>query len=194
MSDKDDSEQEKAKENLVVKGWNDFVSNITKGYNNFQNSIEESTKKNTELWNQNQEKITNFFKGAKENWDATVKEWGTEIAQSHKENVDTWEGDLEKAKEFFKDNQQSWENKLNEWSTDFEKRQAETKEQWEARKQKIGEDITNWQDKTKRDWEKGLSSFRREMMKGSYMFLLFMVPILVVLFIVVALITRLFDY
>ena len=79
-------------------------------------------------------------------------------------------------------------------STDFEKRQTETKEQWEARKQKIGEDIKNWQDKSKRDWEKGLKSFRREMLKGSYMFLVFMIPILVVFLVIVFVVTRLFDY
>ncbi|MHA1460661.1 MAG: hypothetical protein ACTSO8_04185, partial [Promethearchaeota archaeon] len=71
--------------------------------------------------------------------------------------------------------------------------QTETKEQWDARKQKIGEDIKNWQEKSKKDWEKGLKSFRREMIKGSYMFLVFMIPILVVLFVIVALITRLFN-
>ena len=108
--------------------------------------------------------------------------------------MDSWEGNLEKANEFFKNNQQSWENKLKEWSIDFEKRQTETKEQWEARKQKIGEDIKNWQDNTKKDWEKGLKSFRREMLKGSYTFLLFMLPILVVFVVIVILVTRLFDY
>ena len=194
MSYKEDSEQNKVKENIVVKGWNDFVSNITDGYNKFQKGIEESTKKNTELWNQNQDKINNFFEGAKENWDTTMKEWGTEIAKGHKENVDSWEGNLEKAIVFFKYYQLSWENKLKEWSTDFEKRQTETKEQWEARKLKIGEDIKNWQDNTKRDWEKGLKSFRREMLKGSYMFLVFMIPILVVFLVIVFVVTRLFDY
>ena len=117
-----------------------------------------------------------------------------DIAKTHKENVDAWDINLEKVNEFFKNNQQSWENKLNEWNADFEKRQSETKEQWEARKLKINDDIKNWQDKSKKDWEKGLKTFRREMMKGSYMFLLFMIPILVVLFIIVALVTRLFDY
>ena len=194
MSDKEVSEQNKVKENIIVKGWNEFVSNITVGYNNFQKSIEESTKKNTELWNQNQEKINKFFEGAKESWDASMKELGTEIAKTHKENVELWDADLEKINSFFKNNQRSWEIKLKEWSTDFEKRQTETKEQWEARKKKIGEDIKNWQDNTKRDWEKGLKSFRREMIKGSYMFLVFMIPILVVVFVIVALITRLLDY
>ena len=47
---------------------------------------------------------------------------------------------------------------------------------------------------TKKDWEKGLKTFRREMIKGSYLFLVFMIPILVVFFVIVALITRLFDY
>jgi len=193
MSDKENSEQNKVKDNIIVKGWNEFISNITEGYNNFQKSIEESTKKNTELWNQNQEKINKFFEGAKENWDATMKEWGTEIAKRHKENVDSWDGNLEKINAFFNNNQQSWENKLKEWNADFEKRQTETKEQWEARKKKIGEDIKIWQDNTKRDWEKGLKSFRREMMKGSYMFLVFMIPILVVFLVIAFIVNQLFD-
>ena len=104
MSDKENSEQNKVKENIVVKGWNEFVSNITEGYNKFQISIEESTKKNTDLWNQNQEKINKFFEGAKENWNTTMKEWGAEIAKTHKDNVDSLDRNLEKANEFFKNN------------------------------------------------------------------------------------------
>jgi hypothetical protein len=193
MSEKEETEQNKAKENLLLKGWNDFVFNITEGYSKFQKRVEENTKKNKELWNQNQEKINQFFKGAKENWDAKIKEWGTELEKTHKENTTAWENNLEKMNAFFKKNQESWDKKLKEWEADLERKQIETKEQWEARKLKISEDVKNWQEKTKKDWEKGLKTFRREMIKGSYMFLVFMIPILVVLFVIVALITRLFG-
>ncbi|NVM44746.1 MAG: hypothetical protein HWN79_07500 [Candidatus Lokiarchaeota archaeon] len=194
MSEKEETEQSKPKENLLLKGWNDFISNITVGYHRFQKSFEENTKKNKELWNQNQEKIDQFFKSAKENWDAKLKEWGAELEKTHKENTNAWENDFEKMTEFFKKNQESWDKNLKEWEVDLEKRQIETKEQWEVRKLKISEDVKNWQEKTKKDWEKGLKSFRREMIKGSYMFLVFMIPILVVLFVIVALITRLFEF
>ena len=194
MSEKEETEQSEPKENLLLKAWNDFVSNITVGYNKFQKSVEESTKKNKELWNQNQEKINQFFNSAKENWDTTLKEWGAELEKTHKENANAWENNIEKMTEFFKKNQESWDNKLKQWEADLEKKQIETKEQWEARKLKISEDVKNWQEKTKKDWEKGLKTFRREMIKGSYLFLVFMIPILVVFFVIVALITRLFDY
>ena len=53
MSEKEENEQNKAKKNLILKGWNDFVSHITEGYSKFQKSVEENAKKNKELWNQN---------------------------------------------------------------------------------------------------------------------------------------------
>ena len=194
MSEKEEIEQSKPKENLLLKDWNDFVSNITVGYTKFQKSVEENTKKNKELWNQNSEKIDQFLKGAKENWDAKFKEWGVELEKTHKENTNAWENNLENINEFFKKNQESWDKKFKEWEADLEKRQIETKEQWEARKLKISEDVNKWQEKTKKDWEKGIKTFRWEMVKGSYMFLVFMIPILVVLFVIVALITRLFEF
>jgi len=193
MSEKEENEQQEVKENLLLKGWNDFVSRTTEGYNKFQKSVEENAKKNKDLWNQNQDKFTQFFKSAKENWDNTLKTWGTELEQKHKENTVAWENNLEKMNSFFKKNKEFWDKKLKEWNAGLEKRHTETNEQWDARKQKIGEDIKNWQEKSKKDWEKGLKSFRREMIKGSYMFLVFMIPILVVLFVIVALITRLFN-
>ncbi|MFX1288540.1 MAG: hypothetical protein ACFFFY_08290, partial [Promethearchaeota archaeon] len=66
MSEKEEIEQNKAKEKLILKGWNDFVSNITEGFNKFQIRVEENTKKNKELWNENQEKINQFFEAARE--------------------------------------------------------------------------------------------------------------------------------
>ncbi len=193
MSEKEENRLNKTKENLLLKGWNDFISNITKGYNKFQNQVEESAKKNKELWNQNHEKINQFLKGAKEDWENTLIEWGAELEKAHKENSIAWENNLEKMNEFFQKSQESWNNKLKGWQVDLEKKQIENREQWEARKLKISEDVKNWQEKTKNDWEKGLKSFRWEMVKGSYMFLLFMIPILIVLFVIVALVTRLFD-
>lgn len=193
MSEKEETKQNKASENVLLKGWKDFVSNITVGYNEFQKSVEENAKKNKDLWNQNQEKINQFFKGTKENWDNTLIEWGAELEKAHQDNSIAWENNLEKMNEFFKKTQESWDKKFKEWNADLEKRQIETKEQWDARKLKISEDVKNWQEKTKKDWEKGPKTFRREMIKGSYMFLIFMIPILVVLFVIVALITRLFD-
>ena len=187
---KENIEETKPIENLLFKGWNDFVSSITEGYNKFQKSIEEITSENTESWNQNQEKINKFLKDAKENWDVTITEWGTEFKKTHKDNKELWDNNLGKINAFFKNTQETWDNKIKEWTVDLEKRQIENKEQWEARKQKINLDINNWHKQTKRDWEKGLKSFRREMIKGSYMFLVYMIPILVVFVIIMYYLTK----
>ena len=190
MSEKENIEETKPIENLIFKGWNDFVSSITEGYNKFQKSIEEISKKNTGSWNQNQEKINKFLKDTKENWDVTLTEWGTEFKKAHKDNKELWDNNLGKINAYFKNTQETWDKKLKEWTVDLEKRQIENKEQWDARKQKINQDIQNWQKQTKKDWNKGLKSFRREMIKGSYMFLVFMIPILVVFVVIMYYLTQ----
>ena len=60
MTEKEENDQHKVKENLLLKGWIDFVSQITEGYNKFQKSVEENAKKNKELWSQNQEKFNQY--------------------------------------------------------------------------------------------------------------------------------------
>ena len=177
-------EETKPKENLILKGWKDFVSSITEGYNKFQKSIEEINTNNTEPQNQNQEKINKFLKDTKENWDVTITEWGEEFKKTHKDNKELWNNNLGKINAFFKNTQESWDNKIKEWTDDLEKRSLETKEQWNARKQKINQDINSWQKQTMNDWDKGLRSFRREMIKGSYMFLLYMIPFLIIFVII----------
>ena len=89
---------------------------------------------------------------------------------------------------FFRESNAIWDAKLREWKSEINRRQSESLAEWDARKQKISEDIKAWQENTKRKWEKGLKAWRKEMIKGSYLFLVFMIPILLVFFVIVALI------
>jgi len=182
------SDKENLKENILLKGWNDFVSSISEGFKKFQKTIENQSKENLELWNENREKINSFFSNTKEIWENNLNEWNKELQTMQLENQEQWNQNKDKIDKFFKETKQNWDNKLTEWTVDIQQKQIETKEQWEARKQKISEDFKNWQEKTRKDWEKGLKSWRREMIKGSYMFLVFMIPILVVFFVIVWLI------
>ena len=50
-------ESPKKNESILLKGWNNFVNGIKEGFNKFQKSIEEQSKKNVELWNEDKEKI-----------------------------------------------------------------------------------------------------------------------------------------
>jgi hypothetical protein len=183
-----DSEKKKLKENILQKGWNDFVTGISVGFNKFQKSVEEQTKKNMELWNANREKINTFFSDNKQIWENTLDQWNDELKRMQLENQEQWNQNKDKIDKFFQETKENWDNKLMQWTADIEKKQIETKEQWEARKRKISEDFKSWQEKTRKDWEKGLKSWRREMIKGSYLFLVFMIPILVVFIVIVWLI------
>jgi hypothetical protein len=158
MSDSNPYKKEKTdsndkKENILEKGWNEFVSGMRENYANFQQSLEQQAKRNKEAWEDNQGKFNEFIA---------------------KTRVD-------------------WENRLNKWKQDVEKMQIDSQKEWEAKKQKMRQDYENWQQKTKKNWEEGLSSWNKFWIKGSYMFLLFMIPILVVIVVIaisIALILR----
>ncbi len=180
--------QEKKKESPLLKGWKDFMTEITEGYKKFQNLYEEQAKKNQDAWNENKDKIVQFFDNSKKNWDTILMEWGSELEKLQTENKENWDKNKEDIEEFFKESKKAWDAKFLEWKSEINKRQSESLVEWEARKQKISEDIKSWQEKTKHNWEQGLKTWRREMIKGSYMFLVFMIPILIVIFVIVALI------
>lgn len=184
----DQQDDSKTPDNVILKGWKNFINGISEGFNNFQMIIESQTKKNAELWNKNKEKIAVFFEESKRNIDKTLEDWNSEFQRIQVENKKFWEENKDKMKTFFESVQEEWNEKIKKWAKDFNKKQIETKEQWEARKRKINEDIKAWQEKVRKDWESGFKSWRREMIKGSYLFLLFMLPILLVFFIIVWLI------
>jgi len=186
--EREESKLETPKENIFQKGWNDFVSGVTEGFKKFQKVFEEQSKQNKEVWDENREKIASFFKETNQIWENKTNDWNTELEKMQIENKEQWDKNKDKIEKFFTDTKQTWDNKFKEWTNEIQQKQIETKEQWEARKQKISEDIKAWQDKTRQDWEKGIKSWRREMIKGSYLFLVFMLPILIVMFVIIWLI------
>ncbi|MBD3255110.1 MAG: hypothetical protein GF383_08445 [Candidatus Lokiarchaeota archaeon] len=143
------SDNEK-KENPFLKGWNDFTSGLKKGFEDFQKTLEEQSKKNLENWEESKQKVGKFFNNVKDDW----------------------------------------EGQLNAWQQDMERIQLENKEQWEAKKRKIEQDFERWQDQTRKDWKDGVKSWNRSVIKGAYMFLIVMIPIIIVLVLVIWVITQ----
>ncbi|TFG16369.1 MAG: hypothetical protein EU531_06710 [Promethearchaeota archaeon] len=180
--------KEKKPEGFLIKGWRDFMAEIDRGYKKFQNYYEEQAKKNQEAWNANKDRIIKFFDESKRNWDNTLMEWGIELEKLQNENKEQWNKNKENIENFFRESNALWDSKLQEWKSEINRRQSESLAEWDARKQKISEDIKAWQEDTKKKWEKGLKAWRKEMIKGSYLFLVFMIPILLVFFVIVALI------
>lgn len=189
----DTIEQKDKIETILIKGWNNFVGNIKDGFSKFQQTIEDQSKKNEELWNANKEKISNFFIDTRNNLDNTMKDWASEIEKIHTKNEKVWDKNREIINTFLKNTEEEWNSKYQMWLNELKTKQIETKTQLETSIKNIQEDIKNWQDATKKKWDKSLKSWRKELIKGSYLFLVFMIPILIVLFVIVALINWLFG-
>ena len=196
MSMEKNSEEEKKKtddltnlKNLFLQGWNGFVSEIKDGLANVQQAMEETSNRNQESMKKNRENVEFFFNDIKQSSENDLNQLTEDIQNYHLKNKENWEQNKEKIANFFKTSQQQWNDQIINWNEEIKQKQSETAEEWEARRIKLTDDFNNWKNKSKHDWEKGLKTFRREMLKGSYMFLVFMAPILVVLIIVVWLIT-----
>ncbi|MFW9897671.1 MAG: hypothetical protein ACFFDO_00220 [Candidatus Thorarchaeota archaeon] len=143
MSNENNSEKEK--ENIITKGWNDFVSGLKDGFEKFKTNLENQSLKNVENWEKAKGKVGNFFKKMNNNWDKQVKEWDEGIKEIQEQN----------------------------------------KEQWEARKERIREDFERWQNNMRQDWNEGVKSWNRGMIKGAWIFLIVMIPIIIILFAIV---------
>jgi nitrate/nitrite-specific signal transduction histidine kinase len=149
MSNEKNSEK-KGEENPFLKGWNDFVSGIKGGFENFQKTLEDQSKKAVEDWEKSGDNVNKFFNNMSENWNKQFAKW---------------RGDIEKA-------------------------QIENQEEWEATTAKIKTDIEKWQDETRKDWKDGVKTWNRSVVKGAYMFLIVMVPVIIVLVLVIWVITQ----
>ena len=145
MSNENDPEREK--ESPFLKGWNDFVSGIKGGFDNFQKSLQDQSKKSAENWGEKgQDNINNFFNKIGENWN----------------------------------------NQIKKWTGDMQKMQIENQEQWEE----VQQEIEKWQDQTRKDLKDGVKTWNRSVVKGAYMFLIVMVPVIIVLVLVIWVITQ----
>lgn len=104
--------------------------------------------------------------------------------QSHK-NVENWEKAKGKVENFFKKMTNNWDNQVTEWGDDIERIQEQNKENWEVKKQQIRTDIEQWQENVRQDFKDGVKSWNRGMIKGAWIFLIVMIPIIIVLFAIV---------
>ncbi len=72
-------EKKEPSEKPFKKGWGSFVDGIKGGFDKFQKSIEDQSKKNKEAWDGNKEKFNKFFKDAKQDWDAKIEALNTDM-------------------------------------------------------------------------------------------------------------------
>ncbi|MCK4780730.1 MAG: hypothetical protein KAT57_11100 [Candidatus Lokiarchaeota archaeon] len=129
----------------------------------------------------------NFIGGAKDGFD----NFKASLEKQAKKNEEEWEENKEKVDGFFNKIKQDWDNKIKQWNTEMEQRNLETKEQWEAGKSKIQQEIKNWQEKTEKDWNDGVKSFRRGFFKAYLWALLIILPMVVIIIVILAVVNRL---
>ncbi|MFX1500103.1 MAG: hypothetical protein ACFFDH_03965 [Promethearchaeota archaeon] len=108
-----DSEKEKQDQNLLLKGWKNFINGAKGGFDNFTASLEKQAKKNEELWEENREKVDGFFNKIKQDWDSKIKQWNQEMEQRNLETKEQWEARKSKIQQEIK----NWQDKTEkEWN------------------------------------------------------------------------------
>ncbi|GAG59258.1 unnamed protein product [marine sediment metagenome] len=90
-----------------------------------------------------------------------------------------------KFNQFFKNLKNKWDTQINTWQDEFKQKQEKTKLDWENKLQKIKGDYEKWREEQKQEFKEGMREFSRATIKGAYQFLLFMIPILVVVIVLV---------
>lgn len=114
-------EKEKTDTKPFLKGWETFIEGAKSGFNDFKASLENQSKKNKELWEENQEKINKFFLNIKEEWENKVDKWNAEIQRRRLESKEQWENYKNKVSQDFKDWQEKTKNDWNEGLKSFRK-------------------------------------------------------------------------
>ena len=67
-----ESEQKETSEKPFRKGWNNLMDAFKGGFDKFQQSLEEQSKKNKEVWEENKDKVNIIFKDIKQDWENKV--------------------------------------------------------------------------------------------------------------------------
>lgn len=114
-------ELKKASEKPFQKGWNNLINGIKGGFDKFQQSLEEQSKKNKELWEDNKGKVNEFFKDMKEDWEKKIKKWNEDMEKTRIESKEQWETYKNKVSQDFKNFQEKAKEDWNDGLKSFRK-------------------------------------------------------------------------
>jgi len=116
MSNKKKTDEEQPKKT----GLDSFFSSIKHGFENFQGSLEKMAQKNKEQWDQNTDKVSNFFKDMQNNWENQVKKWGQDLEKAKQESDEQWQSQTKKVEQDFLNWQNQirtdWKDGVREWN------------------------------------------------------------------------------
>lgn len=100
-NDSQKSEDDIPKKGPFEQNWNEFIGSMKKGFQDFQKTLEEESKKNREEFEKSKEKVDEFFQEVRENWDKKLKHWKSEIERKNLETKEQWEKRRQKMQDDF---------------------------------------------------------------------------------------------
>jgi hypothetical protein len=134
---------------------------------------EDISKQAQENWNKFASGIMDGFQNLKKSFEEQNKEF---ISQSE-ENKNQFN-------QFFANMKSKWDTQIAKWKGDIESKQAETKQEWDSKMHKLKDDYSKWREQQKQEFKEGMKDFSRASMKGAWQFLIFMIPVIIVLAII----------
>jgi len=134
---------------------------------------EDISKQAQENWNKFSSGIMDGFQNLKKSFEEQNQEF---ISQSE-ENKNQFN-------QFFSSMKSKWDAQISKWKGDIESKQAETKQDWDSKMLKLKQDYGKWREQQKQEFKEGMKDFSRMSMKGAWQFLIFMIPIIIVMAII----------
>ncbi len=114
----------------------------------------------------------------------TFEKMRTDLVEQSKKNNDKFKENSQKVNDFFAKRKQEWDEKLEKMKEEMKQKEQERKEAWEARNKKIQEDFNAFITCQQKSMEKSMNYWNRMSWKAQFNFILWMIPILVIVFIV----------
>ena len=126
-----------------------------------------------------------------ENWkkfsnsvNQTFEKMRNDLIEQTKKNNEKFKENSQKVNEFFAQRKKEWDEKMNKMKEEMKQKDQERKEAWEARNKKIQEDFNSFVFNQQKSMEKTMNYWNRMSWKAQFNFILWMIPILVIVFIV----------
>ena len=99
--------------------------------------------------------------------------------------LDQSEENKNKFNQFFISMKNKWDTQIKTWQNKIKITQDMVKVDWENKIHNIKNEYEAWREQQKKEFKEGMKEFSRASIKGAYQFLIFMIPILIILIVVV---------
>jgi len=154
--------------------------------NDIQQEDEEAEIKSRDL---TKNEISKNFEEGWNNFASGIQDGFNVLKKSMEEQsnsfIDKSEENKNKFNQFFVDMKNKWDTQIKTWQNKIKSNQDMVKADWGNKMQNIKVEYEKWREQQKQEFKEGVKEFSRASIKGAYQFLIFIIPILIILIIVV---------